>query len=93
VVPETELPQEIRKPGHRLVEANSRPFIQCILENIQHAADDAITQAMTVLITNPGAAAKDALYVKAGSERVVLRWPRTENSDTFRPTPLKSCAV
>jgi hypothetical protein len=150
----------------RLVEANSRPFIEFTLENVEHAADDAITQAMTVLITNPGAGAarierfsvlvdgkpvegmKDALlrlagtssgnlgsityadvapsYVKAGSERVVLRWPRTEangaswdrvtaaehnrvkfeacycsifdecwieNSDTFRPTPVKSCAV
>jgi hypothetical protein len=197
VVPETELPHEIRRSGHRLadlavafsalfvslcslgialhhgrtmqrlVEANSRPFIQFTLENVEHAADDAITQAMTVLITNPGAGAarierfsvlvdgkpadsmrgaimllagttsNDGLgpitfadvapsYVKAGSERIVLRWPRTaangalwdrvtaaehnrvkfdacycsifdecwiENSDTFRPTPVKSCGV
>lgn len=102
----------------RLVEANSRPFVQFTFDNVEHAADDVITQAVTVLITNPGAGAariervsilvdgkpvsdmRGALlqlagtsaenlgpvsyadvapsYIKAGSERVVMRWPRTD---------------
>jgi len=56
VVPETELPHEIRKSGHRLADlavAFSAPFVSLV----EHAADDVITQAMTVLITNPGAGA------------------------------------
>ena len=106
----------------RLVEANSRPFIQITTSSGQPAADGA-GQALTVLISNPGAGAarverfsilvddrpvKDisaALlrlaglpddtqqvatilgpmtysdvapsYIKAGSEQMVLRWPRT----------------
>jgi hypothetical protein len=154
----------------RLVEANSRPFIQITASTGQPAADGT-AQALTVLISNPGAGAarverfsilvddkpvKDisaALlrlaglsddtpqaasvlgpmtysdiapsYIKAGSEQIVLRWPRTpgnaavwdkdaaagsdrvkfetcycsifdecwvENSHTFRPTAVMSCA-
>jgi hypothetical protein len=204
MLPESELPREIRKSGHRLadlavafsalfvslcslaialhhgrtmqrlVEANSRPFIQITFSRDEHAAGDTLTQALIVSISNPGAGAArveqffilvdgkivntmtDALmqvaripgaspastadsaalgsmtytdiapsYIKAGSEQVVLRWPRTasnaavwdrvvaagedrvkfeacycsifdecwmENSHTFRPTPVKSCA-
>jgi hypothetical protein len=40
----------------RLVEANSRPFIQITTSNGQPAADSA-SQALTVLISNPGAGA------------------------------------
>jgi hypothetical protein len=154
----------------RLVEANSRPFIQITTSNGQPGADNT-RQVITVLISNPGAGAarverfsilvddkpvKDisqALlrlaglpdnppqgaavlgamtysevapsYIKAGSEQMVLSWPRTasnaavwdkdaaagsdrvkfetcycsifdecwiENSHTFRPSPVTSCA-
>lgn len=204
MVPETELPPEIRKTGHRLadmavafsalfvslcsigialhhgrtmqrlVEANSRPFIQITISRDLQAADHVGTRSLTVLVTNPGAGAArierfsilvddkpvkdigDALlllaglspngsgaaasmsglgpltyadvapsYIKAGSEQIVLRWPRTpdnasvwdkveaagsdrvkfeacycsifdecwiENSHTFRPSPVRSCA-
>jgi hypothetical protein len=113
----------------RLVEANSRPFIQITISNGQQAADNAITQALTVLMSNPGAGAAriekfsilvddklvkditDALgqlaglpangsgstaassalgqmtyanvapsYIKAGSDQIVLRWPRTPSN-------------
>jgi hypothetical protein len=80
VVPETELPHEIRRSGHRLAD---------LAVAVEHAADDAITQAMTVLITNPGAGA-------ARIERfsvLVDRTPVGGMSCIFRPTPLKSCAV
>jgi len=157
----------------RLVEANSRPFIQITINNGEHFADNAIAPSLTVLMSNPGAGAArierfsvlvddkvvkitDALrqlaglpangsgssadlsvlgqmtyadvapsYIKAGSEQIVLHWPRTpgnasvwdkalaagsdrvkfetcycsifdecwiENSHTFRPAPVKSCA-
>jgi hypothetical protein len=156
----------------RLVEANSRPFIQITTKNTEHAPGSAAAPVLTVMMSNPGAGAArierftmlvddrvvDGLgrallqlagvsgpssaaadetvlgpmtyaelapsYLKAGSEEVVLRWPRTaenaavwdkvisagsgrvkyetcycsifdecwtENSHTFRPTPVKSC--
>jgi hypothetical protein len=108
----------------RLVEANSRPFIQFTFSNAEHAAGGAVTQAMTVSISNPGAGAArvekfsilvdgqsvdnmaDALqrlaglpnsaalgpityqdvapsYIKAGSDQLVLRWPRTEGNNVI----------
>lgn len=106
----------------RLVEANSRPFIQITTSNGPPGADSA-SQAFMVLISNPGAGAarverfsilvddkrvkdiSEALlrlaglpdntpqasavlgpimyaavapsYIKAGSDQMVLRWPRT----------------
>jgi hypothetical protein len=151
VVPESELPPEIRKTGHRmadmavafsalfvslcslgialhhgrtmqrLVEANSRPFIQFVFRVGDYAVGNSATQALTLMISNPGAGAArierfsvlldgravdnagDALmhlaglnssealgsmsysdaapsYVKAGSDELVLRWPRTEKN-------------
>jgi hypothetical protein len=87
VVPETELPADIRKTGHRmadltvafsalfvslcsigialhhgrtmqrLVEANSRPFVQITVSNAQQTVHDVVTESLTVLISNPGAGA------------------------------------
>ena len=111
----------------RLVEANSRPFVQFSLGNDSQTGDVA-SRDLTLSITNPGAGAArvekfsvlidgkvapsigDALmqlagfdsgaslstetqtlgamtvadiapsYVKAGSDQVLLRWPRTEKN-------------
>jgi hypothetical protein len=109
----------------RLVEANSRPFIQITTSNGQPATDST-SQSFTVLISNPGAGAarverfsilvddkpvkdiSEALlrlaglpdntpqasavlgpmtysevapsYIKAGSDQIVLRWPRTASN-------------
>lgn len=108
----------------RLVEANSRPFIQITTSNGQPATD--ASPSFTVVISNPGAGAArverfsilvddkpvkdigEALlrlaglpdntpqvsavlgpmtysevapsYVRAGSEQIVLRWPRTASN-------------
>jgi len=112
----------------RLVEANSRPFIQITAgsASADGPAADSPSQSFTVLISNPGAGAarverfsilvddkpvkdiSEALlrlaglpdntsqvsavlgpmtyaevapsYIKAGSEQVVLRWPRTASN-------------
>lgn len=105
----------------RLVEANSRPFIQFVFGHGDYAVGSSVAQALTLLISNPGAGAArverfsmlldgkvvdnagDALahlaglsspealgpmsysdaapaYVKAGSDELVLRWPRTEQN-------------
>jgi hypothetical protein len=105
----------------RLVEANSRPFIQFIFSNGEHSPGEADHQVMTLLVSNPGAGAariekfsvlldgkvvdnmSEALlrlsgaanaaslgsmtvadfapaYIKAGSDQVALRWPRTESN-------------
>jgi hypothetical protein len=107
----------------RLVEANSRPFIQITTSGGHPAADSTLSKVFTILISNPGAGAarverfsvlvddkpvkdigegllrlaglpadtKEELavlgpmiytevapsYLKAGSEQVVLSWPRT----------------
>jgi hypothetical protein len=107
----------------KLVEANSRPFIQITTSNGHQDADGVISQVVTVLMSNPGAGAarverfsifidnqpaksiSEALlrlgglpgnapdgaavlgsmtyadvapsYIKAGSDQMVLRWPRT----------------
>jgi hypothetical protein len=110
----------------RLVEANSRPFIQITTSSGHAATDSGSSQALTVHISNPGAGAarverfsilvddkavkdmSEALlrlaglpantpeastvlgpmtyseiapsYLKAGSDQVVLRWPRTASN-------------
>jgi hypothetical protein len=107
----------------RLVEANSRPFIQFVFTNGEHSPGEADHQVMSLLVSNPGAGAariekfsvlldgkpvsmSDALlqlsgapnaaslgsmtvaqfapaYIKAGSEQIALRWPRTDNNAAF----------
>jgi hypothetical protein len=109
----------------RLVEANSRPFIQISTKTTEQPGESAASQVVSVIMSNPGAGAArierfsilvddqpvDGLghallrlagtsappsaaaeaavlgpmtytelapsYLKAGSEEVVLRWPRT----------------
>jgi hypothetical protein len=105
----------------RLVEANSRPFIQFITSNGETRRDGDSVRVLTVTVSNPGAGAariEDFVilidgqrvtrwpeafalldpratpatlggmtysdvapsYLKAGSDEVVLRWPRTEEN-------------
>jgi hypothetical protein len=105
----------------RLVEANSRPFIQFVFRFGDDPAGNGVSPTLSLSISNPGAGAArieqfsvfldgkavanvgDALthlagltasddlgtmsyaeaapsYLKAGSDELVLRWPRTEKN-------------